>query len=92
MFRAYATRLAPETLDRLILAGLRMERGPVDEAAIPDLCRLRYHSLPQERQDSLDRLVAGGLVSRRVVRTPHPERPLFDWIQTTVYQAIGGDT
>jgi hypothetical protein len=83
--------MAASTLDAVILSGLRIARGPVEDGAIPDRIGIRYSTLPGERQASLDRLVALGLVSRRVVRKLHRERPLFDFIEITVYQAIGGE-
>ncbi len=84
-------RLAPSTLDAVILGGLRLLRSPVEDGELPDRLGIRYATLPKDRQDSLDRLVAGGLVSRRVVRKLHRERPLFDFIEITIYQAIGGE-
>lgn len=80
------SRLAPRTIDKLILAGLRMTRKPVTIAGF-----WRAYLLPQgltetERTESLARLVARGLVTRRQVPL-HQEHPLFSDV-VTVYEAV----
>ena len=66
------TGLAPATLDGLILAGLRQARMPVEHGDIPRVCGLDRDHQVKDRQQSLDRLIARGLVAQRLCITGFP--------------------
>ena len=85
------TRLAPATVDQLLLAGLREHGGEISEGDLTDRLQIRYHTSPAERRDSLSRLVERGLVSRRTAARLNREHPLFDPIELELFQAIGGE-
>ncbi len=86
-----ATGLAPATIDRLILAGLKQHRVPIEEAEIPSVCRLDRDRHVFERKESLQRLVAAGLVACQTLKLLDHQRPLLFHREVTIYWATGGD-
>lgn len=82
--------LAPATLDHVILSGLRAAGRPVAAGDVARACNLDPDRGVTDRAQALARLINRGLIVRRVYRTLDARQPLFAWVETTVYEAIGG--
>lgn len=83
--------LAPATLDRVILAGLRQSPKPLEEGEIPGACGLDGDTQVFDRRAALARLVAAGLVQSQPLKILDRERPLLSFRLVTIYWATGGD-